>query len=59
MSKDKNINEGYVPQKQEKGYKPITPDPKPSDQPQPNSGYVPTQSGGDNPTNNPSPPGDE
>lgn len=50
------INEGYVPQKIEKGYQPAT---QPTGDQKPQSGYVPTTSGGDNPTNNPTPPGDE
>lgn len=60
MSDDKKpINEGYIPQKIEKGYQPARPAPKPAGDPQPQSGYVPTTSGGDNPTNKPTPPGDE
>ena len=50
------INEGYVPQKIEKGDQPAT---QPTGDPKPQSGYVPTTSGGDNPSNNPTPPGDE
>ncbi len=50
------INEGYTPQKIEKGYQPAT---QPTGDPKPQGGYVPTTSGGDNPTNNPTPPGDE
>ena len=50
------INEGYVPQKIEKGYQPAT---QPTGDPKPQSGYVPTTSGGDNPANNPTPPGEE
>ncbi len=52
----KPINEGYIPQKIEKGYQPasqLTGDPKPQ------GGYIPTTSGGENPANNPTPPGDE
>lgn len=51
----KPINEGYVPQKIEKSYQPA----QPVGDPKPQSGYIPTTSGGDNPTNNPAPPGDE
>lgn len=54
----KPINEGYVPQKIEKGYQPAKPAPQPTGDPKPQSGYTPTSSG-DNPTNNPTPPGDE
>ncbi|MCH8501889.1 MAG: hypothetical protein LAT77_08280 [Aliidiomarina sp.] len=52
-NENKPINEGYTPQKTEKGYQPA----KPAGDPKPQGGYVPTTSGGDNPTNNP--PGDE
>lgn len=55
----KSINEGYVPQIIEKGYQPAKPVPQPTGDPKPQGGYVPTTSGGDNPTNNPAPPGDE
>lgn len=53
----KPINEGYIPTKIEKGYLPSMPAPLPTGDPEPQSGYVPTTSGGDNPTNNP--PGEE
>lgn len=60
MSNEKRpINEGYIPKDVEKGYQPATPIPIPTGDPRPQSGYIPTQSGGDNPTNNPTPPGDE
>lgn len=55
----KPINEGYIPQKIERGYKPSAPAPQPTGDPRPQGGYIPTTSGGDNPTNNPTPPGDE
>ena len=50
------INEGYVPQKIEKEYQPAS---QPAGDQNPQYGYVPTTSGGDNPTNDPTPPGDE
>lgn len=50
------INEGYTPEKIEKGYQPAT---QPTGDPKPQSGYVPATSGGDNPANNPTPPGEE
>jgi hypothetical protein len=60
MSEDKKpINEGYIPQKIEKGYQPAKPAPHPTGDSKPQGGYVPIKSGGDNPTNNPTPPGDE
>lgn len=56
MSNDKkSINEGYVPKKTEKGYQPSKPAPQPTGDPEPKGGYIPTNSGGDNPA----PPGDE
>tara|TARA_R110001599_G_C12043752_1_gene641423 strand:+ start:671 stop:853 length:183 start_codon:yes stop_codon:yes gene_type:complete len=60
MSNDKKtINEGYIPQKGDRGYQPSKPVPKPSGDPTFTNGYIPTTSGGDNPTNKPAPPGDE
>ncbi|MGY0564500.1 MAG: hypothetical protein ACW7DQ_13590 [Paraglaciecola chathamensis] len=60
MTNDKkSINEGYIPKINERGYQPTKPAPQPSGEPKPQSGYVPTTSGGDNPTNNPTPPGEE
>jgi len=53
----KTINEGYIPVKIDKGYQPSKPPSQPNGDPKPHGGYVPTSSGGDNPTNNP--PGDE
>ena len=50
------INEGYVPEKIDKGYQPST---QTEGELGPRYGYIPTTSGGDNPTNNRSPPGDE
>lgn len=59
MTKDKQlINDGYTPEKIEKGYQPAKPTTPPTGDPQPKGGYVPT-SAGDNPTNTPNPPGDE
>lgn len=56
MSNDKKpINEGYIPQKIDKGYQPAKPAPQTTGDPKPQGGYIPTTSGGDNPT----PPGDE
>lgn len=58
MSNDKKpSNEGYTPQKKNNGYQPGGPAQQPGD-PKPQSGYVPT-GGGENPTNKPTPPGDE
>lgn len=51
--------DGYSPHKVEKGYQPAKPNPQPTGDPDPKGGYIPTTSGGDNPANNPSPPGDE
>ena len=60
MSNDKKpINEGYIPKKIEKGYQPAKPAPHPTGDPKPQGGYIPTTNSGDNPTNNPTPPGDE
>lgn len=60
MSDDKKIiNEGYIPRKIEKGYQPAKPAPQLTGDPKPQGGYVPTTSSGDNPTNKPTPPGDE
>lgn len=60
MSNDrKPINEGYIPKKIERGYQPAKPVPQPTGDPKPQGGYVPTSSEGDNPANNPAPPGDE
>lgn len=60
MSNEKKpVNEGYIPQEIEKGYQPAKPAPQPTGDPNPQGGYIPTTSGGDNPTNNPTPPGDE
>ena len=59
MSDDKKpTNKGYVPQKIERGYQPAQPATQTTGDPQPQGGYVP-ESGGDNPVNNPTPPGDE
>lgn len=55
----KPINEGYVPQKIDKGYQPAKPPPKPTGNPKPQSGYIPTTGSGENSTNKPTPPGDE
>lgn len=56
----KPINEGYIPKTSEKkGYQPSTPAPQPTGDPRPLGGYIPTTSDGDNPSNNPTPPGDE
>ena len=60
MSDDKKpTNEGYIPQKIEKGYQPAQSVPQPTSDPKPQGGYIPTTSGGDNPANQPTPPGDE
>lgn len=60
MSNDKKtINEGYTPEKMEKGYQPAKPTPQPTGDPTPQTGYIPTTNGGDNPSSNPTPPGDE
>lgn len=60
MSDDKKpIYKGYIPQKTERGYQPAKPAQQPTGDSGPQVGYVPTTSGGDNPTNNPTPPGDE
>ena len=60
MSNQKQpTNEGYVPINNQRGYQPQTsPATIPTGDPEPQSGYVPTGTG-DNPTNTPSPPGDE
>lgn len=51
------INEGYIPRNVERGYQPAT---QPTGDPAPQSGYVPVNSGGDNPANTSTPPpGDE
>jgi hypothetical protein len=52
------LNEGYVPEREERGYQPQQQGPPPTGDPEPQSGYVPTGTG-DNPTNTPTPPGDE
>ena len=58
MTKEKQlINDGYVPQKVEKGYQPQVPVTQPTGDPEPQGGYVPTSTG-DNPTND-TPPGNE
>lgn len=60
MSDDKKpINEDYIPEKIEKGYQPVKSPVLPTGDPLPQNGYIPTTSGGENPTNNPPPPGDE
>lgn len=60
MPKDqKQINEGYIPQKIEKGYQPAKQTIQSIDEPNIQGGYIPTTSGGGNPTNVPSPPSDE
>jgi len=61
MSDGKNpINEGYIPKTiEKKGYIPSPPAPQPAGDPKSQGGYIPTTSGGDNPANKPSPPGDE
>ena len=50
------LNEGYVPQREQRGYQP-TPQPDPN----PSYGYSPTESSGDHPTSTtePSPPDEE
>jgi hypothetical protein len=55
----KQINEGYIPKRNERGYQPAKLAPQPTGDPNPQGGYTPTTSGGDNSTNAPSPPGDE
>ncbi|GGE42346.1 hypothetical protein GCM10007421_15610 [Halopseudomonas oceani] len=56
VDEKRTINEGYVPEKVERGYQPAT---QTTGDSKPKSGYVPATSGGDNPTNDSSPPGDE
>lgn len=58
MTNKKQTDEGYVPQKIEKGYQPQNPVAQPTGDPEPQGGNVPTSTG-DNPTNIPTPPGDE
>lgn len=59
MSDEKKpINEGYIPKTFDYGYQPQKPQVVPTGDPKPQGGYVP-KSTGDNPTNNPPPPGDE
>jgi len=48
----KPLNEGYQPQRIEKGYQPAK-TPSHQEGPNPQGGYQPTTSEGDNPTNNP------
>jgi len=50
-------NNGYVPEKSERGYQP-RPTTTPTGDPAPKSGYIPSGSG-DNPSNPATPPGDE
>lgn len=56
--REKTINEGYKPGKVDKGYQPSQQPSTPTESPA-HGGYIPTRSGGDNPSNNPTPPGDE
>lgn len=59
MSEEKKpINEGYQPQEFKKGYQPLNPCDLPKPDPTPQDGYQPASSG-ENPTNQPIPPGDE
>lgn len=58
-SDNRTTNEGYIPQKLERGYQPARPVPQTTDNSKPQNGYVPTTSGSDHPTNNPTPLGDE
>ncbi|MBS0413237.1 MAG: hypothetical protein JSR68_02590 [Proteobacteria bacterium] len=53
MSNDKKpLNEGYRPERIEKGYQPAKPLSQP-DGPKPQGGYQPTTGHGTNPTSNP------
>lgn len=55
----KTFNDGYIPQRNERGFQPAKPASQTSGDPKPKSGYVPATSGGTNPTNKPTPPSDE
>ncbi|EKO3677766.1 MULTISPECIES: hypothetical protein [Gammaproteobacteria] len=59
MADSKPINEGYIPQRNERGYQPVKPSPIPQPTGEPQSGYIPTSGSGGNPTNTPTPPGEE
>lgn len=50
------VNNGYIPTRD--GYQPSQPREIPTGDPAPQGGYIPTSEGG-NPTNVPTPPGDE
>ena len=58
MTNKNQKNEGYVPKINERGYQPQGTIVEPTGDPKPQGGYVPTSSG-DNPANEPTPPGDE
>lgn len=58
-SERKQINEGYQPSINERGYQPIKPQNIPTGDPKPQGGYQPTTSQGDNQSNPSRPPKDE
>ncbi len=59
MTEEKKIIiEGYQPETIKKGYQPSAPINIPTGDPKPQGGYQPISSG-DNPSNRPTPPGDE
>lgn len=53
------INDGYKPEKVERGYQPSKPKEEATGETKPLSGYTPTTGTGGGPVNNPTPPGDE
>jgi hypothetical protein len=60
MHKDrKQIDEGYKPYINEKGYQPTKPQNIPTGDPKTQGGYQPTTGQGDNQSNSPRPPKDE
>jgi hypothetical protein len=57
--KKKQLNEGYKPEKIEKGYQPTKPKEVPARDSKPLGGYQPTTGSGEGSVKKPIPPGDE